>query len=129
MAKILIVDDSNLSRRTLRSILEPAGHQVVEATDGMAALESYYLEKPDLVLLDLMMIGMDGIEVLGRLREMDNKARVIIATADIQQTTHEMTRTAGASGFVNKPFSADRLLSAVNSVLMGGQDDIDRASK
>src|SRR5689334_6931889 len=129
MAKILIVDDSNLSRRTLRNILETAGHQIVEANDGMVALEQYYLEKPDLVLLDLVMIGMDGMEVLGRLREMDNKARIIIATADIQKSTHEMTKSAGASGFVNKPFSADRLLSAVNSVLMGGQDDIERAAK
>jgi two-component system, chemotaxis family, chemotaxis protein CheY len=129
MAKILIVDDSNLSRRTLRSILEPAGHLVVEANDGMIALEQYFLEKPDLVLLDLMMIGMGGMEVLERLREMDNKVRIIIATADIQNSTQEMAKTAGASGFVNKPFSSDRLLSAVNTVLKEGQDDTERASK
>ena len=53
--KILIVDDSALSRRTLRRILESAGYEAVEADDGMAALEMYFLEKPGLVLLDLVM--------------------------------------------------------------------------
>ncbi|HEY9660412.1 MAG TPA: response regulator, partial [Allocoleopsis sp.] len=71
MAKILIVDDSNLSRRTLRSILEPQGHTIVEAKDGIAAIEQYFLEKPDLVLLDLVMPEIGGLEVLQKLREMD----------------------------------------------------------
>ena len=58
MAKVLVVDDSGMSRRTLRRILEPAGHQVAEAEDGMAALERYFLDRPDVVLLDMTMNGM-----------------------------------------------------------------------
>jgi len=89
--KILIVDDSALSRRTLRRILESAGYEVVEAHDGMAALEMYFLEKPGMVLLDLVMKGMYGLDVLVKLREMDHDARVVVASADIQSSTRKMS--------------------------------------
>jgi two-component system, chemotaxis family, chemotaxis protein CheY len=124
MAKILIVDDSSMSRRTLRKILEPAGHQVEEAADGIAALEHYYLDRPDLVLLDLTMTGMYGIDVLKRLREMDVKARVIVASADIQSSTRTLVEEAGASAFIYKPFTVDQVLSAVSRALEGGADGI-----
>ena len=70
-AQILIVDDSGLARRRARAILEAAGFEVIEAEDGMAALESYFVSKPDVVLLDLVMKGMYGLDVLAKLREMD----------------------------------------------------------
>ena len=117
MAKILIVDDSAMSRRIVRSILETAGHQVTEAADGMVALEKYFLEKPDLVLLDLIMKGMFGMEVLKKIRLMDNTARIIIATADIQASTRTLTQSEGAVAFVTKPFSGEEILKTVNSVL------------
>ena len=120
MANILVIDDSALSRRILRRILESAGHQVREADDGMVALEQYLLDQPDLVLLDMTMRGMHGLDVLGKLRELDPQARVIVATADIQRSTRELVDAAGGSGFVSKPFEAERLLSAVTSVLSGG---------
>jgi two-component system, chemotaxis family, chemotaxis protein CheY len=119
MAKILVVDDSNLSRRISRRILQDAGHEVVEAEDGIVALERYFLEKPDLVMLDITMKGMNGIEVLNKLRELDSRARVVIATADIQSSTRTLTRAGGASGFITKPFSAEPLLNAVNAALQG----------
>ncbi len=121
-AKIMVVDDSGLSRRTLRRILEAAGHTVVEAEEGMAALEAYFLEKPDLVFLDLVMKGMYGLDVLVKLREMDAGARVVIASADVQTTTREMAEEAGACGFVTKPFVAEQVLTAVDAALAGGQD-------
>jgi two-component system chemotaxis response regulator CheY len=120
MANILIVDDSALSRRILRRILESAGHSIHEADDGMVALEHYMLDQPDLVLLDMTMRGMHGLDVLGKLRELDPQARVIVATADIQRSTRELVGAAGGSGFVSKPFEAERLLSAVTAVLSGG---------
>jgi two-component system chemotaxis response regulator CheY len=120
MANILVIDDSALSRRILRRILEAEGHQVCEADDGMVALEQYLLEQPDLVLLDMTMRGMHGLDVLSKLREMDPRARVIVATADIQRSTRELVDAAGGSGFVSKPFDAQRVLSAVNTVLGGG---------
>lgn len=117
MAKVLIVDDSALSRRIMRGILEPAGHQVAEAPDGIVALEKYFLDRPDLVLLDLMMHGLSGLEVLGKLRELDPGARVVVASADIQGTTHEMAVAAGALDYVTKPLVAEKVLKAVNGVL------------
>lgn len=116
-SRVLIVDDSSMSRRIVRGILESAGHEVTEAADGMAALERYSLEKHDLVLLDMVMGGMYGIEVLQKLREIDGKARVIVATADVQHSTREMAEQAGSRGFVTKPIRKEELLSAVNSVL------------
>lgn len=122
MAKILVVDDSGMSRRTLRKILEPAGHEIIEAEEGIVALERYFLDKPDLVFLDLTMTGMYGIEVLNKLREMDPQARVIIASADIQSSTREMVKAGGACAFINKPFSSDKVLSAVSQSLQGKTD-------
>ena len=118
--KVLIVDDSALSRRTLRRILEPAGYEIVEADDGMTALEVYFLEKPDLVLLDLVMKGMYGLDVLGKLREMDPKALVVVASADIQSSTHKMADEAGALGFIHKPFLPEQVIASVRAALAEG---------
>jgi two-component system chemotaxis response regulator CheY len=118
--KILIVDDSALSRRTLRRILESAGYEVVEADDGMAALEVYFLEKPDLVLLDLVMKGMYGLDVLVKLREMDQEARVVVASADIQSSTRKLVDEAGARGFINKPFVSEQVIAGVEAALAKG---------
>ena len=118
--KILIVDDSALSRRTLRRILEAAGYEVVEADDGITALELYFLEKPSLVLLDLVMKGMYGIDVLVKLREMDQQVRVVVASADIQSSTRKMVDEAGALGFINKPFVTEQVVAAVEAALAEG---------
>ncbi len=117
--KILIVDDSALSRRTLRRILESAGYEVAEADDGMTALELYFLEKPSLVLLDLVMKGMYGLDVLVKLREMDPKALVVVASADIQSSTRKLVDEAGALAFINKPFVSEQVIAAVEAVLAG----------
>ncbi|HKG20867.1 MAG TPA: response regulator [Blastocatellia bacterium] len=122
MAKILIVDDSGMSRRTLRKILEPAGHEIIEAEEGVVALERYFLDKPGLVFLDLTMTGMYGIDVLNKLREMDPQARVIVASADIQSSTREMVDAGGATAFINKPFTSEKVLNAVSEALRGKTD-------
>ena len=70
--KLLLVDDSGLARRSMRAILESDGFEVVEAEDGMVALERYFIEKPDVVMLDLVMKGMYGLDVLTKLRELDS---------------------------------------------------------
>lgn len=121
MAKILVVDDSAMSRRTLRKILESAGHEVSEAEEGIVALERYFLDKPDLVFLDLTMTGMYGIDVLKKLKEMDPQSRIIIASADIQSSTREMVDEEGASAFINKPLTVEKVLSAIDKVLSEGQ--------
>jgi len=120
MATILLVDDSNLSRRILRRILEPEGHAILEASNGLGAIEQYVLEQPDLVLLDMTMGDMHGLDVLSKLRELDPRARVIVATADIQSSTRVLVREGGGAGFVSKPFSEEQVRDTVNTVLAGG---------
>ena len=118
-AKILIVDDSAMSRRTLRRILESPEYEVVEAEDGMAALELYFVAKPDLVLLDLVMKGMYGVDVLNKLRELDPDAKVVIASADIQRSTREVVEESGATAFITKPFMKEEVLAIVAAALSG----------
>ena len=117
--KLLLVDDSALARRSLRHILESGGFEVVEAEDGMLALERYFLEKPDLVLLDLVMKGMYGLDVLTKLRELDPSARIIVVSADIQDSSHQLVEEAGASAFINKPVERQNVLDVVRTVLEG----------
>ena len=120
-AKILVVDDSGLARRMMRQMLEELGHTVEEATDGATALERYYINRHDLVVLDMVMNGMYGLEVLSKMRELDPAVRVIVATADIQVSTREQVRGAGASAFVNKPVNRKELAGVVTTVLQGGE--------
>lgn len=117
MKKILIVDDSNLSRRILGRILVGAGYEIIEATDGFSALEQYSLENPDLVVLDLTMEGMHGLDVLEKLRQMNPQVRIVVASADIQTSTHELVRAAGAAAFINKPFDEKVVLDTVKDVM------------
>jgi len=119
-AKVLIVDDSALARRTMRQILEGAGYDVAEADDGLNALERYFLEKPDIVMLDLVMKGMYGLEVLGKLRELDPNVKVIVVSADIQTSSRELVEEAGGAAFVNKPFDRNDILMAIDSALERG---------
>ena len=116
-SKILLVDDSALARRSVRQMLEGAGYEVAEAADGLIALERYFLEKPDLVVLDLVMNGMMGLDVLQKLHEMDPKVLAIVVSADIQQSSREMAVAGGARDFLNKPVDRASLLSAVSRVL------------
>lgn len=119
-SKILVVDDSSLARRTARALLEEMGHQVEEASDGAQALERFYLNQPDLVVLDMVMNGMYGLEVLTKLRELKPDVRVIVITADIQDSTQLQVREAGAAAFINKPLSRQKLSQTITAVLQGG---------
>jgi two-component system chemotaxis response regulator CheY len=120
-AKVLIVDDSSLARRTMRSMLEDLGHTVDDASDGSAGLEKFFVSPPDVVILDLVMTGMYGVDVLNKMRELNPAARVIIATADVQQSTADQVRAAGAKGIMNKPVTREKLKSILDTVLEGGE--------
>ncbi len=119
MATIMVVDDSAYTRRTHRRILETAGHAVVEASSGMEAIEGYFVHRPDLVLLDLSMEDMGGLEVLGKLRELEAHARVVVISADVQRSTLEMVADAGALRFLGKPVAPDELLHTVSTLANG----------
>lgn len=114
--KILVIDDSSMSRRMMRRIIESVGHDVVEADDGAAGIEKYFLEKPDAAFLDLTMKDMYGLDVLAKIRELDPDARVVIASADIQDLTRKMVTEAGANGFINKPLTPEKVIESLDSV-------------
>ena len=117
--KVLLVDDSGLARRGTRRVLEDAGYTVVEAEDGLSALERFSVDKPDVVLLDLVMKGMYGLDVLSKLRELDPAALVIVISADIQTSSRDMVQAGGASGFINKPAAPGQVVAMVEQVLKG----------
>lgn len=119
-AHVLIVDDSSFARRTARAFVEEMGHTVEEASDGAQALERYTCNRHDLVVLDMVMTGMYGTEVLTKLREINPEVRVIVVTADIQQSTIDEVRAAGASAFLNKPLNRQSMAQTVATVLSGG---------
>jgi two-component system chemotaxis response regulator CheY len=86
----------------------------------MTALEMYFIEKPNAVVLDLVMKGMYGLDVLKKLREMDHEARIVIASADIQSSTRTLAEEAGAYAVINKPLVAAEVIDALNRALAGG---------
>lgn len=117
--KVLIVDDSSLARRTLRQHLESLGCAVEEASSGEEALERYALNVPEMVFLDMVMTGMYGMEVLAKMRELNPDVPVIVTTADIQTSTLNEARLAGAKALLNKPVTRERLKAAVAKVTAG----------
>jgi len=120
MSTVLVVDDSNLDRRMMRLYLENSGHTVVEAHDGVSALEVYANEQPDLVLLDLVMPGLYGMVVLERIMAIDHEAQVVIVSACGDSDTHRQALKIGAVGYLTKPYtveSFEEVLSAAQTRL------------
>lgn len=113
---ILVVDDEPQLVRALRGYLEQAGYRVVTAGDGPAALAQFKHEKPDLVLLDLNLPGLDGLEVARRLR---TKAEVpiIMVTARVDETDRLIGLELGADDYITKPFSPREVVARVRAVL------------
>ena len=119
MAKnILIVDDAAFMRMMIKDILTKNGYNVVgEAENGLKAVEKYTELKPDLVLMDITMPEMDGIESLKAIRAKDPNACVIMCSAMGQQAMVIEAIQSGAKDFIVKPFQAERVLEAVKKVV------------
>lgn len=117
MAKVLVVDDSGMSRRILKRVIEGEGHQVFEASDGLMAFELMELERPKLVFLDLLMPGLTGQDVLKELKRKYPSTTVIVASADIQKASREEVMSLGATAFVNKPFVEEVIKELLSTYL------------
>jgi len=116
MKKLLLIDDSAFSRKTVKRFLEQ-DYLVLEADGGKEGLRVFAEEKPDIIILDLTMPEMNGLEVLERLKAMDKSVRVIIGTADIQDYNRQKASELGALGFVNKPLQKETLLPLIEQAL------------
>ena len=119
MAKnILICDDAAFMRMMIKDILTKNGYVIVgEAENGAKAVEKYNETKPDLVLMDITMPEMDGIQALKKIKEGDPGAMVIMCSAMGQQAMVIESIQAGAKDFIVKPFQADRVIEAVKKVV------------
>ena len=119
MAKnILICDDAAFMRMMIKDILTKNGYNIVgEAENGAKAVEKYAELKPDLVLMDITMPEMDGIEDLNKIKAADANASIIMCSAMGQQAMVIESIQSGAKDFIVKPFQADRVLEAVQKVV------------
>ncbi len=120
-ATILIVDDSVFARKTLNQILRLAGHNTLQATDEETALYVCRTMKPDLVMLDLTMAGLQGKDVIAKLREINPKVRVLIATSNAEAITRAEIEVSCAIGVFYKPIISEDILKAIDSALVKEQ--------
>jgi two-component system alkaline phosphatase synthesis response regulator PhoP len=116
MAKILIIDDEPSIVNLVTAYLKPEGYQVYTAADGLTGLKAARAYKPDLVVLDLMLPGMDGIELLSNLRRESN-VYVILLTAKTEETDKIVGLSVGADDYVTKPFSPRELVARIKAAL------------
>jgi len=112
--KILIADDSQFMRAILKDILVPEGYELIEAQDGKGTLEKFQAEKPDLLLLDIIMPEGDGIEVL---KKIGKSAKVVVISAVGQEKMVEEAKSLGALNYIVKPFDNKKVLEAVRKVI------------
>jgi DNA-binding response OmpR family regulator len=116
MPRVLVVDDESQIRTVLRGYLEADGYEVAEVADGAAALAALRADPADLVLLDVMMPGIDGLEVLRQLRTFSD-AYVILVTARAEEVDKLIGLAVGADDYITKPFSPREVAARVRAVL------------
>lgn len=116
--KVLIVDDSMLTRRLIKEIISPLNFEIDFAVNGQTALEKLENQNYDLLLLDLLMPDITGIEVLEELQKKGKKLPVIVVSADIQETTRKKCLELGAIDVVGKPPKQEVLLDLIKKTLV-----------
>jgi two-component system, OmpR family, alkaline phosphatase synthesis response regulator PhoP len=116
MAKILVIDDEPSIINLVSAYLKPEGYEVYTAMDGAAGLKAARAFKPDLIILDIMLPGMDGIELLSRLRR-ESQVYVILLTAKTEETDKLVGLSLGADDYVTKPFSPRELTARIKAAL------------
>ena len=115
---VLVCDDAAFMRMMIKDILTKNGYNIAgEAENGLKAVEKYNELKPDLVLMDITMPEMDGIQALKKIKETDSSALIIMCSAMGQQAMVIESIQAGAKDFIVKPFQADRVIEAVKKVV------------
>jgi len=114
---VLVVDDAAFMRQRCMKLLQDNGYETLAAVNGKEAVDRYKADKPDVVLLDITMPDMDGVEALREIMKLDKNARVAMVTAIGQQNMVIECLKAGAKDFVVKPFDPARVLAAVQKMV------------
>jgi two-component system chemotaxis response regulator CheY len=119
MSEVLIVDDSHSIRELLTSVLQKAGYKVTSADNGQVGLETAQSSSYDLVITDINMPVMDGLELLSNLRSLPEYAfkPILILTTEFSQEMKMKGKQAGATGWLVKPFDPDKLISVIARIL------------
>ena len=117
MATVLLADDSMFQRFILAKIVTGEGHQALQATSGRECVDMALEHAPDLILLDLNMPGLGGLDALAIFRDNNLRAKTVVITADIQSTTAARCRELGAAAILNKPLDEDALRALLASLL------------
>jgi DNA-binding response OmpR family regulator len=117
MSRILIIEDETPMRTALKDVLEAESYRVLTAADGQSGLERALQEKPDLILLDIMMPRLDGFEVCAELRRLGHTVPILMLTAKGQVEDRVTGLDAGADDYLVKPFSTEELLARVRALL------------
>ncbi len=120
--RVLIVDDQFGIRTLLNEVLQKEGYEIFQAANGLQALSVTEQYAPDLVLLDMKIPGMDGLEILKRMKEINSDIKVIIMTAYGELDLIEQTKKLGALAHFSKPFDIEEVRSAVKNYLMVNSD-------
>lgn len=115
---ILVVDDASFMRMMIKDILSKNGFTILgEAENGLRAIEKYKELSPDLVIMDITMPEMDGIQAVKEIKKLNSNAKIVMCSAMGQQAMVIEAIQAGAKDFIVKPFQADRVVEAVKKVL------------
>jgi CheY-like chemotaxis protein len=117
MAKVLIVDDSAFQRKILTNTLYGLGHEVIASQNGKEGVEKAGSDRPDIMIIDLLMPEFDGFWVLSEMKERRIGIPVIVLTSDVQKTTMDRCFEMGAAAFLNKPPKPDELQAAIRNGL------------
>ena len=116
--KILLVDDAAFMRMVIKDTLPKSGYtNILEAADGKIAVDTYEAERPDLVIMDITMPNMTGIEALGEIKKAHPEAKIVMCSAMGQEAMVVEAIKLGALDFIVKPFKSDRILATVQKIL------------
>jgi len=114
---VLLIDDNDITREVLRVVLRNEGYNVVgEATDGGTGLDLALKLRPDIILLDVVMPKVSGLDILPKIKDMLPDSRVLMVTANKDQETISEAVKAGIHGFILKPFNAQKIIDSVGNV-------------
>ncbi|MGY4303388.1 two-component system chemotaxis response regulator CheY [Bradyrhizobium sp. USDA 4369] len=119
MAIVLTVDDSPSIRQMVKVTLEPAGHQVIEAGDGVQGLAKAQTSRPDIVITDLNMPVMNGLELIRALRKERTLTGmpILFLTTESNDAVKQEAKSAGATGWITKPFKPEQLLAVIGKLV------------
>ena len=121
MSKILIADDNSQNLYLARFLLEQRGHEVAEAHNGEEAVNAMAVQEYDLVLMDIQMPVMDGLDATRRIKEKGSNAPIVALTAKAMAGDEEKIRGAGCDGYINKPIEPDKFANQVEVYLKGSK--------